>query len=165
MSGPSESVDEPPKKKQKLGGGEREVASAVEGPRATVEMPIVSQRITFLVNVWLNHCPMDAELLDDEIVDQLKTPHDKKWGLSIDSPDNLDKKSLGVCTEDPAGEEETVICGHVVTLFYNERMEKQHAVSQAVSKEGKSYQLEFSTGSLRLVVGNHAPKDEEVEDD
>lgn len=164
--GPLESVDEPPNKKRRLEVAARGVAAALDAPRATDERPVEkSQRITFLVNVWLNHCPMDAELLDDEIIDQLKTPHDKKWGLSIDSPDHLDKKSLNVCTEDPAGEEETVICGHVVTLFYNEKMEKQHAVSQAVCKEGKSYQLDFSTGSLLIVVGDQASKDEEVDDD
>jgi hypothetical protein len=31
------------------------------------------QRITFLVNIWLNHCPMDAELLDDDMCVQMKT--------------------------------------------------------------------------------------------
>jgi hypothetical protein len=160
-----ESLDEPPNKKRRLESGAKDVASALEEPRATDDRRVESQRITFLVNVWLNHCPMDAELLDDEIIEQLKTQHDKKWGLSIESPDHLDKKSLDVCPEDPAGEEETVICGHVVTLFYNEKMEKQHAASQAVCKEGKSYELEFSAGSLLIVVGEQASKDEEVEDD
>jgi hypothetical protein len=33
-------------------------------------------RVTFLVNIWINHCPLDAEPLDDEICEQLKTPWD-----------------------------------------------------------------------------------------
>jgi len=32
------------------------------------------QRVTLLVNVWLNHCPLDAELLEDEVLEQLETP-------------------------------------------------------------------------------------------
>ena len=35
-----------------------------------------NKRITFLVNIWLNHCPLDAELLDQDICDQLQTPWD-----------------------------------------------------------------------------------------
>jgi hypothetical protein len=166
---PSESSDEPATKKQKLDGDAKPAAAAKTDddakPAAAAKMTgPQSQRFTFMVNVWLNHCPMDAELLEDDIIDQLKTPGDKEWGLSIEKPDELDKKSLGVYEEDPAGEEETVICGRVVTLFYNEKMEKQHEISQAASKEGKSYELEFTNGSLRLEVGGPAEENEEDEE-
>ena len=30
-----------------------------------------TQRITLLVNIWVNHCPLDAEILDQEICNQL----------------------------------------------------------------------------------------------
>ena len=33
-----------------------------------------TKRVTFLVNIWLNHCPLDAELLDQYVCDQLRTP-------------------------------------------------------------------------------------------
>lgn len=37
-----------------------------------------NKRVTFLVNIWLNHCPLDAELLDQDVCNQLKTP----WKIS-----------------------------------------------------------------------------------
>jgi hypothetical protein len=36
--------------------------------------PSNEKRITILVNVWVNHCPLDAEPLDDAICDSLETP-------------------------------------------------------------------------------------------
>ena len=159
------SLEEPPNKKQKLA---HETKSAAASPAAGItplHKPTESQRVTFLVNIWLNHCPMDAELLDDDIIDQLKTTPGTEWGLSIDTPDDLEKKSLGVYERDPAGEEETVICGRVVTLFYNEKMDRQHELSHSVSKERKSYELDFTPGSLRLDVGGQAPENEEDEDE
>lgn len=33
-----------------------------------------NKRITFLVNIWLNHCPLDAEILNQDVCDQMKTP-------------------------------------------------------------------------------------------
>lgn len=56
-------VDEPPNKKAKI--------SDEDLPR---EEPLHQKRITLLVNIWINHCPLDAEPLDDEIIMQLKMP-------------------------------------------------------------------------------------------
>mmetsp|Transcript_24388 Transcript_24388/g.36179 ORF Transcript_24388/g.36179 Transcript_24388/m.36179 type:complete len:409 (-) Transcript_24388:107-1333(-) len=113
------------------------------------------RRVTFLVNIWLNHCPLDAELLEDVVAKQLKTPTNKElWKISLETPDNLETRLVGVDVEDPAGEEETVICNHTVTLFYNEKMEKQHEISIEVTKERKSYELDFSVGALRLETGD-----------
>lgn len=160
------SAEERPHKKQKLEhGGESAVTVPTAAAITLSNEPQQSQRVTFLVNVWLNHCPMDAELLDDDIIDQLKTAPDTVWGLSIDKPDDLAKKSLGVCTRDPAGEEETVICGRIVTLFYNEKMGRQHDVSHSTSCERISLELEFTAGSLRLEVGGPAPENEDDADD
>lgn len=112
------------------------------------------RRVTFLVNIWLNHCPLDAELLEDVVANQLKTPTNKGlWNISLDTPDDLESRLIGVDKEDPAGEEETVICNHTVTLFYNEKMEKQHEISIEATKKKKSYALDFSVGSLRLETG------------
>ncbi|KAI2499813.1 hypothetical protein MHU86_14694 [Fragilaria crotonensis] len=159
------SAEERPHKKQKLEhGGESAVTVPTAAAITLSNEPQQSQRVTFLVNVWLNHCPMDAELLDDDIIDQLKTAPDTVWGLSIDKPDDLAKKSLGVCTRDPAGEEETVICGRIVTLFYNEKMGRQHDVSHSTSCERISLELEFTAGSLRLEVGGPAAENEDDDD-
>jgi len=27
-----------------------------------------------MVNIWINHCPLDAEILDDDVCIQMKTP-------------------------------------------------------------------------------------------
>jgi hypothetical protein len=67
-----------------------------------------NQRITFLVNIWINHCPLEAEPLEDEICEQLETPWD--WwspptqpSLSeekkADSGTNADKKQNGETKE------------------------------------------------------------------
>lgn len=160
--------DEPPAKRQKLEEEEDRKPAAKgddeskdeEKPTGTTAESPEPQRITFMVNVWLNHCPLDAELLDDDIVQQLQTPPDTKWGLSLDKPDEPQQKSLnGIYKEDPGGEEETVICNRVVTLFYNDKLERQHEISQSL--EGKSVELEFKDGSLRLEVGGEPPQEEE----
>lgn len=164
--------DEPPAKRQKLEEDDRKPAAKDDNEESKEEeKPTTAaadspepQRITFMVNVWLNHCPLDAELLDDDIVQQLQTPPDTKWGLSLDKPDEPQQKSLnGVYKEDPGGEEETVICNRVVTLFYNDKLERQHEISQSL--EGKSVALEFKDGSLRLEVGGEPPQEEEGSDE
>jgi hypothetical protein len=33
-----------------------------------------NKRVTFLVNIWLNHCPLDADILNQDVCDQMKTP-------------------------------------------------------------------------------------------
>ena len=49
-----------------------------------------NQRITLLVNIWLNHCPLDAELLDDEILEQLKTPWSSNHNNNNNNNNNND---------------------------------------------------------------------------
>lgn len=157
--------DEPPAKRRKMEEDDRKPAPKQDDQSSKDEEPAVAspQRITFMVNVWLNHCPLDAELLDDDVVEKLQTPPDTKWGLSLDKPDEPQQKSLnGVYEPDPGGEEETVICNRVVTLFYNDKLERQHELSQSL--EGKSIALDFKNGSLRLKVGGE-PKPEEGESD
>jgi hypothetical protein len=44
-------------------------------PKLDSSLPSLKEkRITILVNVWVNHCPLDAEPLDDAICDSLETP-------------------------------------------------------------------------------------------
>ena len=64
--------DEPPTKRAKTDPAE----TATPGSLACKNNN--KQRVTLLVNVWLNHCPLDAELLDDDIVEQMESP----WTLS-----------------------------------------------------------------------------------
>jgi hypothetical protein len=122
------------------------------------------KRITFLVNIWLNHCPLDAELLDDEIIEQLKTPCDMDWNVCLDKMDDMEKIDIGICKDDPAGEEEIILCGRVVTLFYNESMEKQHNTAIAACRDRTSYELNFDRGSLMLKVGDPVSEDNDQND-
>ena len=32
------------------------------------------KRVTFLVNIWLNHCPLEPEPLESDLVEKLTTP-------------------------------------------------------------------------------------------
>jgi len=134
------------------------------------------KRITFLVNVWLNHCPLDADLLDDEIVEQLKTPweplsqggdndtYKPPFEWKSNTPDELDKScSLGVFLQDPAGSEETVICNHTVEICYNEKMQTQHEVSKKTA-DGRSIEITFEKGSVTLRIGDKVPDSEDDEE-
>mmetsp|Transcript_15695 Transcript_15695/g.23776 ORF Transcript_15695/g.23776 Transcript_15695/m.23776 type:complete len:407 (+) Transcript_15695:229-1449(+) len=134
-----------------------EKASKLNTKEKEISIP---QRVTFLVNLWLNHCPLDAELLEEEVAKKLKTPMNKKlWQISLENSDKLESRLVGVDKKDPAGEEETVLCNHTLTIFYNEKMEKQHAISLEATKEGKSFELSFSEGALRLETGGQIDDD------
>jgi hypothetical protein len=67
----STTINEKDVKKRRLNDNVVEESSKTETDSRVSKCP---QRITFLVNVWLNHCPMDAELLDDDLCGQMKTP-------------------------------------------------------------------------------------------
>jgi hypothetical protein len=56
--------EQPPSKKART-----DAEQVVQSPT-----PLDQKRITLLVNVWINHCPLDAEPLEDEIIDKLVTP-------------------------------------------------------------------------------------------
>lgn len=132
---------------------------AIEPPPEK-KQKIELKRITLLVNLWINHCPLDAELLDDEICESLQTPFKAEGGMTdqpffswnqadFDAAPTCDKVSLVPSKSEPAGEEEFVLCGHGVTAKYGAAMEDLHsAVNRADVVE-----LEMASGVLSLEVG------------
>mmetsp|Transcript_7773 Transcript_7773/g.21681 ORF Transcript_7773/g.21681 Transcript_7773/m.21681 type:complete len:465 (+) Transcript_7773:78-1472(+) len=161
---PKRTEDEPPSKRAK-------------------QQPACSQRITLLVNVWVNHCPMDAEPLDDEICQQL-TPfeEDKKEDdtAAAKTKETTTKKSifewtkadLGVATkmtkvplhssqDDPAGEEEVVVCSRLVSIKYNPTMEALHKASNDAACAGGFALLDLQKSSIIIEVGEEVQEDEE----
>ena len=144
------------------------------------------KRITFLVNIWLNHCPIDADIMDDDIVSKLTT----KWEDSssqantksdesytppfecnikdIAVPDELgDALELSKATANSEGsagvEEDLVICNRHVTMSFNAAMKDFHEASQLASKKG-SAEINMQDGVLSIEVGNEASSDEEDND-
>lgn len=114
------------------------------------------KRYTLLVNLWLNHCPLDAEPLEEEVVEKLispwkngieiakdeKTSEEKSTQLPTWAEDFLPatrksdegtKVSLSVSMDDPAGEEEVVICSRRVTVHYGPTMDDLHKTSASSS--------------------------------
>ena len=148
--------------------------------RKTEEMP--EKRITFLVNVWVNHCPMDAEPLDDDICLQMETPWEvpdesKKSDYSykppfewknpdLCHPDRTEKVALKASKNDPAGTDEIVVCEHLVTFSFGPSMEDLHAVSKKTAN-GSSIELAPEEGAMSLEVGEKVKEDEQddAEDD
>jgi hypothetical protein len=134
------------------------------------------RRITLLVNIWLNHCPLDAEPLDDETLAQLTTPWGDAattnqapycWKPSADSLnqvyDNLVQVKLGPAPNgnDEAGSEEFVVCDRLVTAVYRSTMADLHAASNA----GAVVEVLFEKGAFTLSVGGKVEHDDdEVEE-
>ena len=65
--------EERPNKKYKSDPSSTGTTTTTTTTTSTAKSPV---RITLMVNIWLNHCPMDAEPLEDEILDHLITPFD-----------------------------------------------------------------------------------------
>lgn len=139
--------------------------------------PPPRKRITLLVNLWLNHCPLDAEPLDDEVVEQLKTPWTKStaentddsfvppffWNdnnFDLDATTECQTVSLTASETDPAGSEEVVICGRLVTVSYGASMQDFHKASSAASAAGL-VKLELASNVISLEVGDEVPDEEE----
>lgn len=91
-----EKGEEPPAKRAKTNPAEKET-----------QKPLVckndnKQRVTLLVNVWLNHCPLDAELLDDDVVEQMEspwTPPTTKPKTSAAAPTQTNSKDVKTAEE------------------------------------------------------------------
>lgn len=151
--------------------------------RQRVEPTPPQQRVTFMVNVWLNHCPMDADLLDDDIVERLKTPwevppkadessnpkaddtYKAPFEWKAETPDTLDTPStLAVYEPDPAGSEETIMCNRIVEICFNEKMKTQHYVSSKTA-DGCSIEISFEKGAVTLLVGDQVADEEEEDED
>ena len=131
--------------------------------------PACSQRITLLVNVWVNHCPLDAEPLDDEICSQLSPlqqgeNQDPLFTWNNPDMDQMTKMAvvrLESSKEDPAGEEEVVICGRLITVKYNPTMQELHKATAA----GPLVLLNWKEDALSLEVGGIVEEEEEGNDE
>ena len=122
------------------------------------------RRITLLVNVWLNHCPLDAEPIEEETISQLKTPFGSlkkcfSWEPSIDwsKLTEMPTISLAASNENAAGSEEVVICDHIVTIRYRASMEAFHKVSNL----GDLVHVNFAGESLSLEVGGEVQDEDD----
>ena len=151
-----------------------------------------TKRITLLVNIWLNHCPLDAEPLEDETIEQLKTPfvapnatgksHEKTNGdrdedenvlqpvftwnpsLNLTQPPRMSKVSLQASPDNPAGSEEVVIGGHLVTVHYGASMEDLHRASWYDENDNDANQvveLELGPNVVALHVGDPVNGDDD----
>ena len=145
------SLDEPPNKKAKS-------ESTVKNNK---------KRYTILVNIWLNHCPLDAEPLDEDVIQQLKVPFDGEksssfsWNTSFDASSSPQKLTLDADVEDPAGEEETVICGRRVNIFYNPNMDLMHGLASS----GSLLELDLGKGAVSIQVGTVQEESDGENDD
>uniref|UniRef100_A0A7S3PX14 Uncharacterized protein n=1 Tax=Chaetoceros debilis TaxID=122233 RepID=A0A7S3PX14_9STRA len=148
-----------------------------------------TQRITFMVNIWLNHCPIDAELIDDNLCSKMKIQlnfdsgeekvrdmkgeeiyeSDFQFTLEdIDKPNSLEKEEIYIAEEekDWAGTEEVVICNREVDFIFLSTMEALHGVShKANCAEGKSLEIKFDVNALQLKVGALVPDSDDEGDE
>jgi hypothetical protein len=160
--GKGSTSSEPPMKK----------AKTLEPPVKEAKMQ--RKRITLLVNIWLNHCPLDAEPLDDDICEELKTPFEGQgktdesfqppfvWNdLDLVKPPELKKIALTASPSDPAGEEEVVLSSRIVTISFGASMEDFHRASA----QGSLVEFELGKGALSLEVGGEVPSDEDEDSD
>ena len=150
------------------------------------------KRVTFLVNIWLNHCPLESEPLDSELVEKLTTPweddtdkeEDSKNKLKIgdpfvqpfqwnvekmDSPDILNRSvSLVVASKEsggPAGDEHTVICNRNVDIVFGASMADFHNASTLAAEGNGSIAIDLQDGVIALVVGKEVSSDEDDDDE
>lgn len=151
-----------------------------------INNPLNGKRITFLVNIWLNHCPIDADILDDDIVSKLTTTWEDpsqgklkadesysppfEWNIKdVTSGDKLgDDLKLTKATPEsdgPAGiEEDLIICNKHVDMNFGATMYDLHNASKLAAVQGSGGLL-LGEGVLSLQVGKVATSDEEEEDD
>lgn len=143
------------------------------------------KRITFLVNVWLNHCPIDAEILDEDIVKKLTTVWDDgsesnqkkdasyippfQWDLTdVSAPDTLKNTTTltkaPVESNGPAGEEEVALCKRLVNFKFGASMEDFRNANLLAAEEG-SMQIEMKEGVLTLEVGEEVLSNDEEDGD
>ena len=146
--------------------------------------PAPGRRVTFLVNIWLNHCPIDADLLDAEDAYAMRVPFkESDWRnemglvgtrpiefniLDVDAPDKVPCVDFTLPTdkgEEAAGTDECVLCNHEVDMVFGASMSMAHTTSAiASSTPGRSAQIKFQPGSLSLVVGKEV-EDSDDDDD
>ena len=142
------------------------------------------RRFTFLVNIWLNHCPIDADLLDAEDAYAMKMSFkESDWRnesnllddrpiefniFDVDTPDKVPcvDFTLPTAGEEAAGTDECVLCNHEVDMVFGASMSMAHTTSAiASSTTGRSAQFKFQPGSLSLVVGKEVEDSDDDDDE
>ena len=146
--------------------------------------PMPGRRFTFLVNIWLNHCPIDADLLDAEDAYAMKMSFkESDWRnesnllddrpiefniFDVDTPDKVPcvDFTLPTAGEEAAGTDECVLCNHEVDMVFGASMSMAHTTSAiASSTTGRSAQIKFQPGSLSLVVGKEVEDSDDDDDE
>jgi len=174
-------LEEQSSKRRKLEGGEKlDTGSSCDNG---------TKRITFMVNVWLNHCPVDAEPIEDDLCSKmntrwessnqdghaganLKSDADYKpalnWLLNDVSKSSHDviKEEIKVCDEPLwAGTEECVICNREVDVKYCASMKVLHKTAhKAHDAEGKSIEISFEENVISLEVGAEVQESDSEEE-
>ena len=164
-----EDVTEPQTKKQK-----------VEKQKDEEEDDVAGKRITFLVNVWLNHSTMDAVILDDDIVSNLSTSWEDpesngksdeehvpafQWNIQdIATEDKLTNATTLTKSSDAAGVEDIVLCNRHVDMTFNSSLAELHEASKLAAQEG-SMPMTLEKGVLMLTVGREASDDDGSDED
>lgn len=178
-------VEEQSSKRRKLESGEK-----LDTDSSIHDCDSGKKRITFMVNVWLNHCPIDAELIDDDLCTQMKTLWECNekigdggaklkgdanykpplcWSLNdvSKSSHRVIKEEIKLCDElDWAGTEECVLCNREVDVNYCATMKELHSTAQKASNaEGKSIEISFEAKVLSLEVGAEVEESDSEEED
>ena len=141
------------------------------------------KRVTFLVNIWLNHCPLESEPLESELVEKLTTPWEDtdkakdsknnlkvgdpfvqpfQWNVKkIDSPDMLNKTtSLAVASKDSERTEHAIICNRNVDILFGATMADFHNASRLAAEDNGSIAIDLEDGVITLVVGKVLSSDD-----
>lgn len=166
-----------------LSGGEEPAAKRLKMDKdAKSSQTTENKRVTFLVNVWINHCPLDADLLDDDVCQQLKTPWEPKRSTEsgnpkgddsyippfewkqLEKPDDTTKEKLVACESDPAGSEESNICHRLVTVNYGASMDDCHKIARE-TVGGTSIEVCLGEGALSIDVGKELESSDDEEEE
>lgn len=137
--------------------------------------------------IWLNHCPLESEPLDEELVDKLTTPWDNhevednsksgdpfvppfQWNVKkINSLDAINEMTIltraAKESGGPAGVENAIICKRHVDIIFGASIEDFHRASTLAAEGGGSIPIEMEDGVLSLRVGNEVSSESGEEDD
>jgi len=135
----------------------------------------VTKRVTLLVNIWINHCPQDAEILDDDVCSMLtpvwssEDPHPNPilWTLpNVNTSDAVPTTTVAIAKSraEEAGVESLILCNHNVVLhFRSSEKDLLSVVKDAKNTDTQSIEIDFEPGALFLEVGDELD-DESVDE-
>lgn len=149
----------PPCDRQHIRGG-------AASPPPAKKAKINKKRIVLLVNVWINHCPLDAEPIEDDLLEQMQTPMEPipfTWNakVDLDKVPSMTVVPLKASKNDPAGSEEVVICGRLVTINYGATMQD----FQDASRQASLVELSLERDVVALEVGEEVVEPEEEDEE